>query len=148
MSKGIIKRKNTLKRQFIGQLQKELDRVIAENQALKQDPQGAIAPFMKRLEELSNVNDRLSALVCGLIRTYGEDDKVMLDEALMTSFDKKRLVISAAIDPEGQDMPVGRIRFQFEVKEPTPQTTPTPSPILTEALENQVFGRKLRRKGN
>jgi len=55
MGKGILKRKNTIKKMYLSQMIKEVERLSAENKALK-----------GQFNEVVSQNQRLSTLACGL----------------------------------------------------------------------------------
>lgn len=91
MGRGILKRKKQLKHQFLGSLQKELERVQQENRMLKTDPESVIGKFLNEFNAVVEQNQRLSALACALITQDGGKATVKKDE--IEAFQGKRLRI-------------------------------------------------------
>ena len=71
MGRGIGKRKNAIKMQMLGPLQKYARQLEAENAALKGDPNTVIGQFIGNYRELYSQNARLSALAAALIKKLG-----------------------------------------------------------------------------
>lgn len=72
MGRGILKRKKQLKFMYLNQAMKEVERLTAENKALKEDPQSIVGKFIGEFNDVVNQNQRLSALTCAMIEKYGE----------------------------------------------------------------------------
>ena len=99
MGRGIGKRKNAIKMQMLGPLQKYARQLEAENAALKGDPNTVIGQFIGNYRELYSQNARLSALAAALIKKLG--GSVPLPRAEMESFSRQRINISWNL-PDGQ----------------------------------------------
>lgn len=72
MGRGILKAKKNWKLRNQKQLIAEIERLSAENKALKEDPQSVVGKFINEFNEVVNQNQRLSALTCAMIEKYGE----------------------------------------------------------------------------
>lgn len=71
MGKGILKAKKKLRHQYNNALYADYQRVVAENEQMKSDPNGVIAPFLQRFNAVVLQNNRLSALAASLLDQLG-----------------------------------------------------------------------------
>ena len=97
MGKGFARRKKTIKTMFIGQMVKEVERLRAENKALKEDPDSVVGKFIGQFNDVVDQNQRLSALSCAMIRKQGDSVKVTREE--IEFFTGKRLRVN--VNTEG-----------------------------------------------
>jgi hypothetical protein len=98
MGRGILKRKNTIKKMYLSQMIKEVERLTAENKALKEDPNSIIGKFIGQFNEVVSQNQRLSTLACAMIELQGGSVKITRDQ--IEVFRGKRLSIEINT-PEG-----------------------------------------------
>lgn len=71
MGRGFNKAKNKLKMQNLKCCWKEIERLQAENKALKEDPTSVVGQFINEFNEVIGQNQRLSALTCAMITKHG-----------------------------------------------------------------------------
>lgn len=87
---------SSLKKQFknahIDALNKELERLKAENEQLKVDPRGVIAPFLTKFDEAVVQNNRLSVTLCALMKESG--CSVTVKKSTVDSFIGHRLIVN------------------------------------------------------
>jgi hypothetical protein len=98
MGKGFARRKKTIKTMFIGQMVKEVERLRAENKALKEDPNSVVGKFIGQFNDVVDQNQRLSALSCAMIRKQGDSVKITREE--IEFFTGKRLRVN--VNTEGE----------------------------------------------
>ena len=98
MGRGFLKRKNKIKREYLGNAIKEIERLTAENKALKEDPESIIGQFIGQFNDVVSQNQRLSTLACAMIEKNG--GKVQISRDQIEVFRGKRLSINIET-PEG-----------------------------------------------
>lgn len=98
MGKGYLRQKNALKRQYLSQAVKYIDKLEAENEALRGDPNTYIGQFITQFRELYSQNARLSVLAASLMKRLG--DRVELSKDEMEAFKDQRINIKWEL-PEG-----------------------------------------------
>jgi len=129
MGKGILKRKNTIKKMYLSQMIKEVERLSAENKALKEDPTSVIGKFIGQFNEVVSQNQRLSTLACAMIDLQGGSVKVTRDQ--IEIFRGKRLSIEINT-PEGNAENLDTATeyvFSFKAVDATAPTGPSATPI-------------------
>lgn len=100
MGRGILKQKKKLRHEYNAALYKDYQRILAENQAMKDDPNGVIAPFLERFNAVVLQNNRLSALAASLLDQLGGKAEVTKEK--IESFKGFKLLIKIET-PEGID---------------------------------------------
>lgn len=132
MGHGILKRKKLLKEQFLGTLQKELQRLQIENKAIKEDPKSVIGQFISQFNDILEQNQRLSALVCSLIET-SEAKSLTMSRSALEAFRGKRLNIHVN-SPDGvtELEKADTYVFTYEILPATPSQNPV-GPVGSEA---------------
>lgn len=128
MGRGILKRKNAIKKMYLGQMAKEVERLTAENKALKEDPTSVIGRFIGQFNEVVSQNQRLSTLACAMIDLQGGSVKITRDQ--IEVFRGKRLSIEIAT-PEGgvENLDTAtEYVFTFKAVEATAPTGPVAPP--------------------
>jgi len=84
MGHGILKAKKKWKLQFNQQAIKEINRLQAENEALKSDPNSVVSQFLKQYNEVVQQNQKLHVLACSFIKMQG--GKVTITKEMVDSF--------------------------------------------------------------
>jgi hypothetical protein len=102
MGRGILKKKKSLKLMYLNNAIKEIERLQAENQALKTDPASVVGKFINEFNEVVNQNQRLSALACALITQDGGKSTITRDE--IEAFKGKRLRVQIDVPEEDKDV--------------------------------------------
>lgn len=101
MGRGLFKAKNKLKMQNLRYCWAEIERLAAENKALKEDPTSIVGKFLNEFNEVIGQNQRLSALSCAMITKFGgEPQAVSITRDEIEVFRGKRLQVKIAT-PEG-----------------------------------------------
>jgi hypothetical protein len=123
MGKGILKRK----KMYIAQAMREIERLSQENEMMKNDPNGVIAPFLQRFNAVVLQNNRLSALCAGLLDQLGGRTEVTKEK--IESFKGKKLLIKIET-PEGIEKfeDADKYVFSYETQEANTDTVlPVPA---------------------
>jgi hypothetical protein len=127
MGKGYIKQKNAMKKLYLNQAVKEIERLEAENKALKEDPNTVIGQFIGQFREMYSQNSRLSTLSACLIQKLG--DKVTLSKAEMEQFTSKRINIKWEIPDGVEPKDATEFIFTYELQEVQPPVQPQPEQV-------------------
>jgi len=96
--KGYVTQKNAIKKMYLSQMIKEVERLQTENKALKEDPKSLIGQFIGQFNDVVSQNQRLSTLACAMIELNG--GKVQIARDKIEVFRGKRLSIEIQT-PEG-----------------------------------------------
>jgi hypothetical protein len=110
MGRGLIKRKNNLKKEYMAPLRKYAEELERENHALKNDPQSLVGQFISGYRELQTHNSRLSVLAACLIKKLGPQVRLTKEE--MESFKGNRINIRWEL-PEGVLTPEESTEYVF-----------------------------------
>jgi hypothetical protein len=122
MGRGRIKDKNKIKKQYLNQAVAYIERLEAENKALKEDPNTVIGQFIGQFRELYGQNSRLSVLAACLIKQVGES--VVMTKAELEQFQNKRINIKWEI-ADGETVETAKeYTFTYELQEAPPQGQP------------------------
>jgi hypothetical protein len=129
-----------MKKQFLNQAVKEIERLEKENHALKNDPETVIGQFIGQFRELYGQNSRLSVLAACLLQRLGGASTVAVEE--MESFKGHRINIKWEL-PEGVEKheDAKEYIFSFETIKDQPKPAVTLEeiqPTETPAVEAQV----------
>lgn len=140
MGRGLSRQKNAMKKQFLNQAVKEIERLEKENHALKNDPETVIGQFIGQFRELYGQNSRLSVLAACLLQRLGGTSTVAVDE--MESFKGHRINIKWEL-PEGVEKheDAKEYIFSFETIKDQPKPAVTLEeiqPTETPAVEAQA----------
>jgi hypothetical protein len=84
--------KAQFKNHTISELKKEVDRLTAENEQMKNDPEGLIGKFLKDYNEAIMQNNRLSATLCGYMKE--NSGSITVKKETFDSFTNHRLIIN------------------------------------------------------
>lgn len=129
MGKGILRKKNLLKRQYLSQAVKYIEKLEADNEALRGDPNTLIGQFVGQFRELYSQNSRLSVLAATLLKKQG--DRVELTKEEMAAFEKSRINIKWEL-PDGVTDPAEATSYVFtyelqanDAEQPQPMTIAT-----------------------
>ena len=119
MGRGLIKQKNSLKKQNLAQLVRYAEQLEKENQQLKTDPQGFVGQFIASYKEIYSQNGRLSVLGACLIKKLG--DKVTLTKEEMEAFKDNKINIRWDL-PEGvtDHETASEYIFSYELEDTNP----------------------------
>lgn len=132
MGRGLIKNRNKLKRQYLNQTIKEIERLEKENLALKNDPQSAVGQFIQQYQEIYTQNSRLSVLAAALLQKIGGTST--LTKAEMEAFKGNRINIKWEL-PEGVEKPEEASEYVFSYElTPAPEVPAGPE-ATTEMVE-------------
>src|SRR5271157_349154 len=122
MGRGLTKRKNALKKQYMEPLRKYAEQLEQENAALKGDPQTLIGQFIGQFRELYGQNSRLSVLCACLIKKLGESAVLTKEE--MELFQTKRINIKWEVGDGETAETAKQYTFTYELQEAPPQGQP------------------------
>ena len=92
MGTGFARKKRAYKYMLMSGLQKELERLSAENKSLKEDPTSVVGQFISQFNDVVTQNQRLSALVCAFLDKNG--GTFTIERSGIESFKGKRLKIN------------------------------------------------------
>ncbi len=122
--KGILKQKKKLRHEYNDKLYQDYQRIVAENEQMKSDPNGVIAPFLQRYNAAVLQNNRLSALAAALLDQLGGKAEVTKEK--IESFKGFKLAIKIET-PEGVEKfeDADKYLFSYELqKNETPTVLP------------------------
>jgi hypothetical protein len=95
---GYLRQRNALKRENLQRAVAYIDKLEAENEALRGDPNTQIGQFIAQFRELYSQNSRLSVLAASLIKRLG--NRVELTKEEMEAFKDQRINVRWEL-PEG-----------------------------------------------
>jgi hypothetical protein len=101
MGRGILRQKNSLKRQYLSQAKNYIEQLETQNEKLIEtlrDPNQLLGQLIMQNEQANQVNSRLSSLVAVFINKSGGSVTVLKEE--LESFDKSRVAVNWRL-PEG-----------------------------------------------
>jgi hypothetical protein len=133
MGSGFLKERQKVRSTQFNQIVREYNRILAENQQLKTNPEGVVGQFLGKLNILSTQNNKLSALSAGLIKAAG--GKVVLSKSELESYNNKRVIIKVAGDADKEE-DVTSYEFTYEVEEVNVGSVPVSeeAPITVDSL--------------
>jgi hypothetical protein len=138
MGSGFLKERQKVRSTQFNQIVREYNRILAENQQLKSNPEGVVGKFLSQLNTLSIQNNKLSALTAGLIKAGG--GKVTISKSELESYNNKRVIIKVAGDADKEE-DVVNYEFTYEVQDANTGTVST-EPITVdsdEAIPEQIL---------
>lgn len=91
MGNGILKRKNSLKKQMIRPLQQYCQELEKQLQLVLSDPNSVLGTVLPQLRDQQAQNQRLTGLVAALIKKAG--GSIAIEKEAMTIFEGKRIQI-------------------------------------------------------
>jgi hypothetical protein len=106
--------KAQFKNHQIHELKKECERLQAENEQLKTDPEGVIGKFLGDYNKVAIQNNRLSAALCA---TMKENGNLVVKKETIDSFVKHRLIINFDTDEEAGTFTFSYVAEPVEPKE-------------------------------
>jgi hypothetical protein len=121
MGSGFLKERQKVRSTQFNQIVREYNRIKAENEQLKTNPEGVVGKFLTQLNTLSVQNNKLSALTAGLLKAAG--GKVSLTKVDIESFSNHRVIIKVAGDADKEE-DVVNYEFSYDVEEVTPGSVP------------------------
>lgn len=141
MGSGFLKERQKVRSTQFNQIVREYNRILAENQQLKTNPEGVVGKFLSQLNTLSIQNNKLSALTAGLIKAAG--GKVSLTKVDIESFSNHRVTIKVSGDADKEE-DVVNYEFSYDVEEVNAGTAPVSAeaPITVDsevAIPDQVL---------
>jgi hypothetical protein len=101
MGRGILRQKNSLKRQYLSQAKNYIEQLETQNEKLIEtlrDPNQLLGQLIMQNEQANQVNSRLSSLVAVFINKSGGSVTVLKEE--LESLDKSRVAVNWRL-PEG-----------------------------------------------
>lgn len=130
MGKGILKQKKLIRHRYNKALYADYQRVVAENEQMKNDPNGVVAPFLARFNAVVVQNNRLSALAASLLDQLGGKAEVTKDA--IEAFKGFKLLIKIET-PEGVEKfeDADKYLFSYELQKQEASST-----ILPEACND------------
>jgi hypothetical protein len=127
--KGYVTQKNAIKRQYLSQMIKEVERLTAENKALKEDPTSVVGKFIGQFNDVVSQNQKLSTLACAIINLSGGKIQVTRDQ--IEVFKGKRLSIEIQT-PDGSVENLDKATeyvFTFKATEVQNEQAPAPAEL-------------------
>lgn len=129
MGRGLNKKRNAMKKQFLATAVKEIERLEKENHALKTDPNTVIGQFIGQFREVYGQNSRLSVLAACLLKKLGGTSAVSVDE--MEAFKGHRINIKWEL-PEGVEKHEDAKEYIFSFESVKDQPQP---PVTIEQVQ-------------
>jgi len=134
VGKGFLRERKAVRAAQFNQIVRECQRLAAENEKLKSDPEGVVGQFLAKLNTLALQNNKLSALTAALLKAAG--GKVVLAKVEIESFANHRVTIKVSGDAEKEE-DVVNYEFSYDsqkVENTAPVTESTP--ITVDSLPN------------
>jgi len=116
-------------------IQKHIERLTAENEMMKTNPDTVVGQVIGQLRDAIGQNKRLSVLAAALIEAQG--GSVLIQKAALTAFETKILNIKWEL-PEGIEKPddAESFIFTFEAKDaPKPEDAPVQPQVTVTPVD-------------